>query len=216
MTSFLTRACVACAAFLLCAAPVGQNRGPATVLEEWEDISVASRGTDVPHAWFVPFNTEREAIESSFRDSPWVQSLGGTWKFTWVAKPADRPTGFHEDAYDVSAWTDFPVPANWEVSGFGSPVLLDEAMVFPPYPPQPPFVPRDKNPVGSYRRAFRVPATWSGREVILHFGGVNSAFYVWVNGQKVGYSQDSKTPAEFNITRFVRGGDNTLAVQVHG
>ena len=200
---------------MLFAAPARQAQQPRQALEEWEDIHVASRHTEAPHAWFLPFDTEDGARLAGFRKSPWVQSLAGTWKFKWVPKPADRPVGFHEDRYDVSAWADFPVPANWEVNGYGQPVLLDEAIAFPPYPPTPPYVPRDDNPVGSYRRTFRVPDGWKGREVILHFGGVNSAFYAWVNGRLLGYSQDSKTPAEFNITKDLRDGDNTLAVQVY-
>jgi beta-galactosidase len=210
-----TRLFVAAAAFVLLAAPGRQGANPPRALEEWEDVRVTGRGTEAPHAWFLPFDSEEGARRANFRDSPWVQSLSGAWKFRWVPKPADRPAGFHEDRYDVSEWVDFPVPANWEVNGYGQPVLLDEAMAFPPYPPSPPYVPRDDNPVGSYRRTFRVPASWKGREVILHFGGVNSAFYAWVNGRLLGYSQDSKTPAEFNITGHLRGGDNTLAVQVY-
>jgi beta-galactosidase len=211
----LTPVCVAVLALAISAAQVRQAARPATPLEQWEDIGVASRHTEVPHAWFLPFDDEEGARRANFRDSPWVQSLSGTWKFKWVPKPADRPAAFQENSYDVSGWTDFPVPANWEVNGYGQPVLLDEAIAFPPYPPKPPYVPRDDNPVGSYRRTFRVPASWKGREVILHFGGVNSAFYAWVNGRLLGYSQDSKTPAEFNVTGFLRDGDNTLAVQVY-
>jgi len=215
MTARHRRLCLVTTLIVMLGAPVGRTSGQVPALEEWEDIRIPSRNADAPHAWFLPFDSERDALRSGFRDSPWVLSLNGPWKFKWVAKPADRPAGFHEDRFDVSGWTDFPVPANWEVNGFGNPVLLDEAIAFPPYPPQPPFVPRDDNPVGSYRRAFRVPLSWDGREVILHFGGVNSAFYVWVNGRMVGYSQDSKTPAEFNITRYLRDGSNTLAVQVY-
>jgi beta-galactosidase len=200
---------------LLLATPLGQSASPPQLLEAWEDVRVASRNTEAPHAWFLPFDSEDGARQAHLRNSPWVQSLNGTWKFKWVPKPADRPTGFHDDRYDVSGWADFPVPANWEVNGYGTPVLLDEAIAFPPYPPKPPFVPRDDNPVGSYRRTFRVSESWKGREIILHFGGVNSAFYAWVNGRLLGYSQDSKTPAEFNITALLRAGDNTLAVQVY-
>lgn len=215
MASGIRRLSLVSAVLVLLAAPPGRTTGPATALEEWEDVRVASRNTEAPHAWFLPFDSEEGARRANFRNSPWVQSLSGTWKFKWVARPADRPAGFHEDRFNVSSWADFPVPANWEVNGYGNPVLLDEAIAFPPYPPRPPFVPRDDNPVGSYRRTFSVPPSWEGRDVILHFGGVDSAFYAWVNGRMVGYSQDSKTPAEFNITRHLRGGNNTLAVQVY-
>jgi beta-galactosidase len=213
--SLLMRFAVATVALVLLAAPVRQAPNRPQPLEEWEDVRVAGRNTEAPHAWFLPFDSEDGARQTHFRNSPWVQPLNGMWKFKWVPKPADRPAGFHEDRYDVSGWADFPVPANWEVNGYGAPVLLDEAIAFPPYPPTPPYVPRDDNPVGSYRRTFRVPGSWKGREVILHFGGVNSAFYAWVNGRLLGYSQDSKTPAEFNITTCLRDGENTVAVQVY-
>jgi beta-galactosidase len=215
VTRRLIRFGLAVSVAILAAAPVRQSAGPRAALEEWEDVRVTSRNTDAPHAWFLPFDSEQDALRTRFRTSPWAESLSGTWKFKWVPRPADRPAGFEQDQFDVSGWTDFPVPANWEVNGFGEPVLLDEAITFPPYPPRPPYVPRDDNPVGSYRRTFRVPGPWEGREVILHFGAVNSAFYAWVNGRLLGYSQDSKTPAEFNITKYLRAGDNTLAVQVY-
>jgi len=201
---------------LLGARPLGQVAPTAPrALEPWEDVSVASRNAESMHATLLPFDSSSAAVRAGFRNSPWVQSLSGTWKFKWVTKAADRPPGFFKDGFDASTWADFPVPADWEVHGFGKPVLLDEAIAFPPYPPNPPYVPRDDNPIGSYRRTFRVPASWRVREVFLHFGGVSSAFHVWVNGQMVGYSQDSKTPAEFNITRVLRGGENTIAVQVY-
>jgi beta-galactosidase len=190
-------------------------QAPAQVLAPWEDVRVTQINAEHPHASFVPFDSSATAVRAGFRNSPWVQSLSGPWKFMWVETPADAPAGFHNVGFDASGWTDMAVPANWETKGFGPPVLLDEAIAFPPYPPKPPYVPRDRNPVGSYRRTFRVPANWSGRQVLVHFAGVDSAFQVWVNGTAVGYSQDSKTPAEFDITALVRPGDNVIAVQVY-
>jgi beta-galactosidase len=112
----------------------------------------------------------------------------------------------------VSGWHDIAVPGNWEVQGFGIPIYTNIPY---PFPADPPHVPHDYNPVGSYRRTFAVPAGWEGKQTFLHFGGVKSAMYVWVNGQEVGYSQGSKTPTEFNITSHLRGGDNTLSVEVY-
>jgi beta-galactosidase len=184
-------------------------------LEPWEDISIAGLNAEPMHATFVPFDSSEAAVRAEFRNSPWVQSLNGQWKFKWVPRVSDRPAGFFNDGIDVNSWTDFPVPANWEMKGFGKSVLLDEANSFPPYPPKPPHVPHDDNPVGSYRRTFLLPASWNGRDIFLHFGGVSSAFYAWINGRMAGYSQDSKTPAEFNITPLLRDGKNTVAVQVY-
>ena len=129
--------------------------------------------------------------------SPFVRSMSGTWRFHWVRDPADRPTEFYRADFDDTAWDEIPVPSNWEVLGYGVPIYTNIPY---PFEARPPFVPRDWNPVGSYRRTFEVPPDWAGMQVFLHFGGVKSAMYVWVNGREVGYSQGSKTPAEFNIT----------------
>ena len=180
-------------------------------LQDWENPAVFSRNTELPHATYVPYASAGDAAQGDPSRSPFQISLDGLWKFKWVPSPSDAPAGFEKEDYDVGGWTDFPVPSNWEFKGYGQPIYLDEAM---PFRGDPPYVPRDNNPVGSYRRAFTVPDAWKGRQVFLHFGGVNSAFYVWVNGKKVGYSEDSKTPAEFNITKYVRPGENTLALKV--
>ena len=119
---------------------------------------------------------------------------------------------FYKPTFDVSGWDDIRVPANWQEFGYGRPIYTN---IRYPFPPDPPHIPHDYNPVGSYRRVFEIPASWDGREVFLHFDGVKSAFYVWVNGCKVGYSQDSMTPAEFNITRCLAPGKNILAVEVY-
>jgi beta-galactosidase len=184
-------------------------------LEEWEDIGVPSRNAEPPHASFVSFDSASQARAQVFKQSPYVLSLNGNWKFKWVPRPAERPEGFFRDDYDVGSWGDFPVPSNWENKGLGKLFLFDEAIAFPPYPPQPPLVPRDENAVGSYRRTFRVPEGWSGRALFLELDGMTSAFYVWVNGSLVGYSQDSKTPAEFEVTHLLRPGDNNVSVQVY-
>ncbi len=184
-------------------------------LEEWENVAVASINAEPMHATFFRFDGARDALAARFHDSPYVLSLNGTWKFKWVPAPAEKPADFFKDGYDLSGWIDFPVPANWELHGFGKAFLYDEANSFPPSPPKPPYVPRDDNPVGSYKRVFRVPPAWRGRQIYIHFGGVNSAFYVWINGRSVGYSQDSKTPVEFDVTRYLRAGDNSVAVRVY-
>jgi beta-galactosidase len=181
-------------------------------LPPWEDPLVVERNKEPPHAWYVPMADAERAVVTRLEDSPYVRLLNGTWKFRYVPRPADRPVGFERDGYDVSGWDDIAVPGNWEVQGFGTPIYTNIPY---PYPKNPPFVPDDDNPVGSYRRSFTVPEAWAGRLVFLHLGSVKSAAYVWVNGRAVGYSEGSKTPAEFDVTGVLRPGENTLAIQVY-
>jgi beta-galactosidase len=136
------------------------------------------------------------------------------WKFQYSASPAARPAGFERPAYDDSAWADIRVPGNWELQGFGMPIYSNSRYPFA-YDAKDPRAQRNDNPVGSYRTMFEVPRAWAGRRVLLHFGGVDSAFYVWVNGRRVGYSEDSRTPAEFDVTEHLGPGRNLLAVEVY-
>jgi beta-galactosidase len=179
---------------------------------DWENPSVFAVGREQPRTWFVPFPDRHSALSLRAEDSPFYQSLNGDWKFNWVRKPADRPLEFYRTDYDVSGWDDISVPGAWEFQGYGYPVYLDESY---PFPPDPPRIPNDYNPVGSYRRSFTVPESWAGQGVTLHFGGVRSAMYVWVNGELLGYNQGSRTPAEFRITEHLRPGENQLAVEVY-
>ena len=208
------------AAFMLVAAtavPAFAQPAPFTQqrpLEPCQDVAVASINAEPMHATFVPFGSRDEALRLDGTASPYALSLDGPWRFRWVPRPDQRPWGFERDEYDVSSWEELTVPANWELNGYGLPRYLNSDYTFGPTPPTPPLIPDDDNPVGSYRRTFTLPAAWAGRRVLLHFGGVNSAFYVWVNGREVGYSQDTKTPAEFDVTTHLGPGENTVAVQV--
>lgn len=185
-----------------------------SVVHDWENPLVVGINKVRPHCTLLPYADVESALIDDCHLSPWYISLNGNWKFNWVEKPEDRPVDFYKPDFDDSQWTTFPVPANWEFNGYGIPVYVNI-----PYEwtndPQPPFVPHDYNPVGSYRTHFTLPDSWDGRQVILHFGAVKSAFYVWVNGVKVGYSQDSKLPAEFNITSYIHEGSNLIAVEVY-
>ncbi len=177
---------------------------------DWENPAVTSIGKEPPRA--VRFSYPDAASAIGEGASPFHQSLNGAWRFHWVPRPAERPTDFHRPDFDDSQWSTIPVPSNMEVQGYGIPIYVNI-----PYPwgePTPPRIPEDNNPVGSYRRRFTVPDSWKGRHVFLRFDGVSSFFYVWVNGEKVGGSKDSRTTAEFNITPFLRPGENVLAVQV--
>ena len=178
----------------------------------WEDPAVFAENREPPHASFTPFPTAPGAATGRPDDSPFRISLTGDWKFHWVPQPDQRPLDFFEPDFDASAWAEIPVPSNWEFEGYGYPVYRDE---FYSFPANPPFIPHDDNPVGSYRRSFEIPAEWDGREIFINFDGVYSAFYVWVNGEYIGYSEGSRTPAEFRITEAVRPGTNVLAVQVY-
>lgn len=181
-------------------------------INDWENPAVVGRNKEPAHCTYLPFSDIKTALKNAANRSPFFKSLNGTWKFSWVKKPADRPVDFYKECYDVNQWDDIPVPSNWELEGYGVPIYTDVAY---PFPPNPPYIPHDWNPVGSYRRTFSRPKGWKGRQIFLHFCGVKSAMYVWVNGEKVGYSQGSKTPAEFNITEYMREGENTLALEVY-
>ena len=179
---------------------------------EWENPRIVGRNREAPHCTYIPYADIETALKNDKNQSPYYKFLNGIWKFNWVKKPADRPIDFYKDNYDVSHWNDIPVPSNWELEGYGTPIYTDVSY---PFPSNPPHIPHEWNPVGSYRRTFRVPKSWKGRQVFLHFCGVKSAMIVWVNGRKVGYSQGSKTPAEFNITSYIGPDENTLALEVY-
>jgi beta-galactosidase len=178
---------------------------------EWDDPAVLHVNTEKPHATMTIYPSAEAARSGR---SPWVESLNGRWKFKASPKPGARPVDFYRDGYDVSGWSDIAVPGSIETQGFGMPIYVNIGYAFA-YDRNNPHPPHDNNPVGSYRRAFTVPADWNGRRTLLHFDGVDSAFYVWVNGQQVGYSEGSRTPAEFDITKYLRTGDNSLAVEVY-
>ena len=164
------------------------------------------------HAELFPFENEQLAWQGEMEQSNRFLSLDGLWKFHWVRDPADKADGFEQINYKDDDWVDFPVPGNWEVHGYGYPIYLDEKY---PFTTSWPKVPQDYNPVGSYRRSFTIPIDWEGQSIQLYFGAVKSALYVWVNGKFVGFSQGSKTPAEFDVTDHVKPGQNTIALQIY-
>ncbi|HEV2762122.1 MAG TPA: glycoside hydrolase family 2 TIM barrel-domain containing protein, partial [Pyrinomonadaceae bacterium] len=202
------------------AAPAGgQEPSPAP---EWEDPRVFNVNKEPAHATLTPYPDEQSALRGGTRTSPFVRSLNGAWKFHWVATPAERPKEFYRPEFDASGWREIRVPSNWEMEGYGTPIYLNILYPFkmdaPRVTAEPPSdwtAYKERNPVGSYRRTFQVPAEWAGRRVFLVFGGVSSAFYVWVNGERVGYSEDSRLPSEFDITRHLKPGENLLAVEVY-
>lgn len=164
----------------------------------------------------IPHSTPESALTGERSASPYFRSLNGTWRFRWSENPDARPQEFYREDFDVSEWDTIEVPSNWETQGYGHPIYLNQK-----YPwigheePDMPAAPTQVNPVGSYRRDFTVPQEWSDRRISIAFQGVKSAFYVWLNGHKVGYSEDSFTAAEFDLTEHVRIGANTVAVEVY-
>ena len=178
---------------------------------DWEDPQVTGRNREWTHVPWGAYGDEEGARAGNRRSSPFVQSLNGNWAFHWAPRPDAVPAGFWGDSFDDAAWARLAVPGNWQLQGeYDAPIYTNVAY---PFPPDPPRVPAD-NPTGCYRTTFTVPDAWREREVFLTFESVDSAFTLWINGAEVGYSQDSRLPAEFNITPFLRRGTNTLAVRV--
>ena len=182
--------------------------------EDWENPRLLQVNAEMPRATFVPFPDAATALRIGPKESPRYRSLNGPWKFHGSPRPADRPLDFWKPSADVGGWKDIPVPSDWMFQGYDVPIYVNMAYEFARNP-KPPFVPHDQNPVGSYRRTFTVPEEWNGMDVFIQFGAVKSAFYVWVNGEKVGFSKDSKTPAEWDITRYLRPGENVVAAEVY-
>lgn len=184
-------------------APIGK-------LPYWQDPEVWQVNKKEPTAYFIPF-TSKNKIQKDIFKSELISLLNGVWKFNLVTKPADRPLDFYKNEYNTNDWDEIKVPSNWELEGYDVPIYTN---VQYPHEKTPPKIQEHYNPVGSYKRTFSIPDNWNNKEVILHFGAVSSAMYVWVNEEQVGYSEDSKTPAEFNITKYLKDGENTLSVQV--
>ena len=179
---------------------------------DWENPAVSQINREVQHAYFIPFASVDQARANDKWASPYIQSLNGKWQFHLSHNPYERPAWFFKNDYDTRDWDSIPVPANWELQGYDYPIYVN---ITYPHAKTPPTIQKNYNPVGSYKRTFTIPADWNEKEVFLHFGAVSSAMYVWVNEQMVGYSEDSKTPAEFNITKYLVEGENSLAVEVY-
>ena len=168
------------------------------------------------HATLMPYPDVAMALAGDRTASPYYLSLTGTWKFNCAHDPSQRPLDFYQEGFDVSFWRDILVPGNWEVQGCDKPIYTNIT-----YPwtgvesPRPPFAPTRYNPVGSYKRSFTLPDGWNGRRTFLSFQGVSSAFYVWINGQYVGYGEDSFTAKDYDVTAFVKAGSNEIAVEVY-
>lgn len=185
---------------------------PAVQHVEWENPEIFAENKLPTRATFYAYESIALAEKQQRENSENFVSLNGDWRFNWVKKPADRPENFWQNDFDSSHWQTIQVPSNWELQGYGVPHYVNIDYVFPANQP---FIPHQYNPVGSYIKTLNVPNHWQEKRIYLHFGAVNSAMYLWVNGKKVGYSQGSKLPAEFDITEYVNSGSNKVAVEVY-
>lgn len=182
-----------------------QERTPAPY---WEEPEVFAENKLAPRATLIPYTSTEDAIERG--ESEWVMDISGEWRFHWTKTPAERPEGFWAMDYDDNGWGSIPVPGNWEINGYGVPIYTN---VIYPHPLNPPYIPHDDNPTGCYRHSFNIPTEWDGRRTILHFESGLAAMHIWLNGEKVGYSEGTKCAAEFDITPYVKVGENLLAIE---
>ncbi|RPD98497.1 DUF4981 domain-containing protein [Aureibaculum marinum] len=195
-----------------------------------ENPAIISENKEDTHATFHSYQSVNAALDNNLNNSKNYQLLNGLWKFKWVKTPSERPLNFMNPEIDVTAWDNIKVPANWEVEGYGIPIYVNHQYEFSDfkapisgemefidgiYPKHPGKVPSDYNPVGSYRKDFELKHNWSNKEVFLHIGAMKSGGFLWVNGNYVGYSQGSKLPAEFNITKHLKPGKNSIALQIY-
>ena len=196
----------------------------------WENETIFAENKEPGHATYMPYGNEAAMLaDAPYFATPWTVpvndkflSLNGTWKFNFVDEPSQRPLDFFEEGFDVSGWDSIPVPSNWEMQGYDHPIY---ANVEYPHANTPPFINARKgfndgganygiNPVGSYVKNFTLPENWEKERTFLHFGGIYSAAFVWVNGKYVGYTQGANNDAEFDISKYLKPGENTVAVQV--
>ena len=194
----------------------------ASIPSEIENPELLGINKEPYHATLMPYANLQEALVARRHASSLCRSLNGAWKFNWVARPEKRPVDFYKSDYDVSAWKEIPVPSNWEVHGYGTPFYRNLGYTIKKDFPHVMSEPEkwytsyeERNPVGSYRREFEVPAAWMGRRNFITFDGVDCAFFLWVNGEKVGFSVNSRNAAEFDLTKYLKSGKNMIAVEVY-
>ncbi len=194
----------------------------AQIPPEIENPELLGIHKEAAHATLMVYGNMDEALKANRHASSYCRSLNGQWKFNYVRRPEFRPVDFYKPSYDVSEWKEITVPSNWQVLGYGTPYYRNLGYIFqkdfPKVMSEPPknfTAYEERNPVGSYRRDFEVPQDWNGRRLFLTFDGVDAGFFLWINGEKVGYSVNSRNAAEFDVTRYVKPGKNTLAVEVY-
>lgn len=201
--------CVSLFALLLI--PLG---GQAQKKPYWQDIKTVAVNKEYPRSAFMTYDNREDALTFKYEKSPYYRLLNGTWKFLFVDSYKDLPENVTDADVSTDKWADITVPGNWEVQGYGTAIYTNHGYEFKPRNPQPPLLP-ENNPVGVYRRDFEVPQEWiDGRDVYLHIAGAKSGLYVYINGKEVGYSEDSKNPAEFVINKYITSGKNILTLKI--
>ena len=216
----------------------GFEYGNATAPEdtEWNNPEKLAYNKEQPHAWFFSFKDTEEARKVLPENSSYLLSLDGTWKFHWAPNPDERPAKFFEEGFSTDAWDEVTVPMSWNMYGvgkdrslkYGVPIYVNQPVIFQHKvavddwkggvmrtPPEHWTTYKYRNEVGSYKRTFTVPADWKGREIFISFDGVDAFFYLWINGRYVGFSKNSRNAARFDITRFLKEGENNVSVEVY-
>ena len=196
--------------FVCCPLATAQSKFDHARPPEYQTPEINSRFRMRSRSTMYAFADAETAKTLDREKSGFYQSLNGNWKFAFAPKPADAIEGFEATDFDVSDWKEILVPSNWEMQGYGRPIYTNAKY---PFKVDPPFIGEDDNPVGHYVREFEVPKNWDGRQIVLHFGGVYSAYYVWVNGKLAGYAEDSCLPSEFDVTSLLKEGNNKVAVK---
>ena len=188
----------------------------AQTFQEWKDPRINAVNRAPMHANYFAYESAEAAKKGIKENSANFMTLNGTWKFNWVKDADSRPTDFWKTGFNDKGWNDIPVPGVWELHGYGDPIYVNIGYAWRnQFENNPPYVPTENNHVGSYRKEITVPASWKGKDIIAHFGSVTSNMYLWVNGKYVGYSEDSKLEAEFNLTPYLKPGQkNLIAFQV--
>ncbi len=215
------RLCIFCLC-MFCVSAKGTVSGQALVPAEIENPELLGINKEPYHATLMPYANLKEALAAKRHASSLCRSLNGQWKFNWVPTPEQRPVDFYKSDFDVSDWKEIPVPSNWEVQGYGTPFYRNNGYTIKKDFPHVMSEPdkgytsyKERNPVGSYRREFDVPAEWIGRRNFITFDGVDCAFFLWVNGEKVGFSVNSRNAADFDLTKYLKPGKNMIAVEVY-
>ena len=223
--SYITLSLITLSVFLsgkLTARQQADSLGKAGVPSEIENPECLGINKLPAHAVLMPYANLKEALAGKRHASTYARSLNGIWKFNWVAWPQSRPADFYKDDFDVSTWKDIEVPSNWQIKGYGTPFYRNIGYTFQKDFPKVMSAPplnytshKERNPVGSYKRNFTVPDDWKGGRIFITFDGVDAGFFLWVNGKKVGYSVNSRNAAEFDLTKYVKAGPNSIAVEVY-
>lgn len=207
MNHYLLTAC------LLLASAVGL-KSQDKKLPYWRDMHVLSVNKQAPRSSFMTYDNEKEALSSKYENSKYYKLLNGTWKFYFTEDQRQLPANLENPSTSFSEWHDIQVPGNWELQGFGTAIYVNHPYEFQPRNPQPPLLP-DATPVGVYKREIEIPSDWKDRDIYLHVAGAKSGMYVYLNGKEVGYSEDSKNPAEFLINPYLQDGKNILAIKIY-